>query len=360
MSWFEDIWNEKKTSKYKVNEAFELCYLDLMMEKTQDFDVIWEVSTNNYSGSYQFNKTLENEFLKKIEVLGLYDIWDYVSETCSFDEYENERLFEEELCNVAFEKGFDHFSRIQSSIKYKTSSFLEDCYRKVVPNENVKGDDDPIVKKKVPNKKSKESQNLKNLLELRLKRLKAMNDHIDLIKIDDRKAIVFQCKLCHVQSKRKRKLFVSHILPVHIKPNKKNGQRRKNRNKISIKSVIEKQFICTDLHCIKRYATRFARKRHMLTVHYKYYRFECDICQKKFRDNSNLLRHKKLKHKISPLHLKCLLCSYRTIKAFNLERHCETIHAGEGNFGKRGNLECDVCSKSFNTGFRLNKHMGMK
>ena len=61
-----------------------------------------------------------------------------------------------------------------------------------------------------------------------------MSEHIDCVKSEDG-SVVYQCKVCNIQSKRKRKLFVNHVLPVHIGGTKKKDKRRKNKIKVKIK-----------------------------------------------------------------------------------------------------------------------------
>ena len=126
---------------------------------------------------------------------------------------------------------------------------------------------------------------------------------------------------------------------------------------LQLKAKLKKQFICSDLNCYRKFTSRFSRKRHIQTVHRNHFRFDCDICDKKLRDHFCLLRHKKQKHLTRTIFLKCLLCEYITKKASNLERHCEQMHLGEGLFGKRGSLKCEICGKLFNFGFRLKQHM---
>ena len=126
-----------------------------------------------------------------------------------------------------------------------------------------------------------------------------------------------------------------------------------------VDSVVKKDFICSDLFCNKRFSTRYARKRHMLSAHSKTYRFKCNICKKVFRDAYSLKRHRKLSHN-SSLNYKCVFCDYKSQRAYNLERHCEKYHGDESSYDGGTGLKCTVCQRMFLSRFRLNNHMGLK
>ena len=84
------------------------------------------------------------------------------------------------------------------------------------------------------------------------------------------------------------------------------------------------------------------------------------IVKKTFRDNYSLVRHKKLRHNVADRYFKCVICPYRTPRAFNLKRHSENFHYGEFTFDGGSIVKCSICHKSFPSVFRLNEHMGMK
>ena len=351
---YEAVWaGVNNLDKYKENKYLEESYCQLIFDKTNSFDILWEATSRSKLEEYQFNSDFENEIIKNLRFVDFEEIWGFSSMSFIDEAYRIDTNFEEQMGYIEFYKSFKFFSNLKKDVKYKPNSGFEEFYKEI----------EPVIRKSVENKEkemknkmSKGSENLKNLLELRLKRLKKMSDHIDSIKSDKCKTVIYQCKLCNIQSTRLRKLYVSHVIPDHIQVNvKKSEQRRKNKIKVSIESVVKKRFICSNLNCNKQFTKRNARKRHMQTLHRNNYRFVCDKCEKKFRDNSSLVRHIKLKHKMS-LFLKCVLCKYVTQKAFNLQRHCERKHVGEG-LDVKGQFMCDVCRRSFHYGSQLTKHM---
>ena len=209
-----------------------------------------------------------------------------------------------------------------------------------------------------PKKKKETSQKLKNLLELRIKRMKLLDDNIRILRVDGEKSAVFECIHCGQRSKRKRRLFISHILPTHIRKagNKhEKNKRRKNRVKVVVKSSVQKTFICSNMYCSRKFTSRYARKRHILVVHRKTMKFKCTMCDKGFRDKFNLGRHEERKHK-KVFNFNCILCMYKTTKKYNLKRHCEAYHSEAGACERLGYLVCDICGKLYSSKHSLSQH----
>ena len=77
---YELVWREQKNLiKYKENGAFEQCYLDLSVETTQSFEVIWKVLGLMQVEPYQIDNNFENEYLCGQQLEKLEDLWGHVS-----------------------------------------------------------------------------------------------------------------------------------------------------------------------------------------------------------------------------------------------------------------------------------------
>ena len=364
MEGFEDSWESSKseTLKYVPSTNFENVFLELVQGKnfSDSYSVFWDVIKNGVVEAYKFDEEFENEAIENRKTVNkeLSDIWDFVSRTHGFDNYKSDSTFDAEYGDLEFEIVFSHCSRCVKGPKYRMCQVLEDVFDQIVPENSCKSSAGvPKNSAANPKKKKEASQKLKTLLELRKKRLKLMDDNILSIRIDNEFAVTYECKHCGQRSKRKRKLFISHILPTHLKPKKKTEKkgRRKNKIKVLVKSEVKKRYICSNFYCAKKFTSRYARKRHIISVHRKTLSFQCDLCPKVCRDRYNLLRHKKQKHK-EATSFKCVVCSYRSKKRFNLQRHIETNHNEAGILENFGYIQCDVCRKSFLYVHSLMKH----
>ena len=309
MDEYDKAWAENKPSKskYRENETFENNYLNLVNRKSDNFSSSWEILGQRKLKTYKFNNQFEHEYFCESGIDGFDDVWGSISLCCLDDSYMENEIFDQEVTSLVFEAMFKYNSQLKTLAKYKTCNRFEDCFNQITQKEisqtiNLKEN------KKVPQKKSEKSQHLKNLLDIRLKRLKQMSDHIETLKNENNKT-VYKCKLCSVESLRKRKLYVGHVIPAHLSASKPKPPRRKNKRKVKIQSVVFNQFICSDLYCSKRFTTRRARKRHMLISHKRLFSFECESCSKSFRDGYDLFRHRRSNHKVAPVQLKCVLCT---------------------------------------------------
>ena len=178
MQCFNQYWNQVKSEKvikYIRSNEFEECYLDVIEDNIMDNDipysVIWDVLKQDVLEPYKFDCHFENELLVNFDISSeeVFDIWDFVSVTVSFDHYEEDLVFESEYLDLEYDSVFSHFSQSLKKSHYVTSSVFEEQFTLNVPQHDV------IVVKinsKTRNQKQKPSQRLKTLLELRLKRFR--------------------------------------------------------------------------------------------------------------------------------------------------------------------------------------------
>lgn len=97
--------------------------------------------------------------------------------------------------------------------------------------------------------------------------------------------------------------------------------------------------------------SRFLRH---LNVHTGVKPFQCDICNKPFREKHNLKLHIKTTHEVTrEKHYKCPQCSFRTYHKHNLRQHMNT-HGDVRPFA------CDVCSLKFTQKSHLKSHIKAK
>ena len=118
----EDAWVCDKNVKYKKDVKLESSYLEVIARWTQNLDYIWAVAGQIKLASYNFDRNFENKVIENIGVLQSYnELWDYISESFSFDGYCSEVNFEDELNTEYYEKAFNYFSGIHSNLKYKST-----------------------------------------------------------------------------------------------------------------------------------------------------------------------------------------------------------------------------------------------
>ena len=71
--------------------------------------------------------------------------------------------------------------------------------------------------------------------------------------------------------------------------------------------------------------------------------YECDMCDKTFRDRKSMEDHKRQKHTRENLHY-CHICGLGYVKQFYLKRHVE-VH----NPKRERNHQCQLCEKTYFT-----------
>ena len=76
--------------------------------------------------------------------------------------------------------------------------------------------------------------------------------------------------------------------------------------------------------------------------------YECDVCEKRFRDSYNLKTHKRIHTNEKPY--ECDVCEKRFARTYSLKVHAR-IHTNERPY------ECDVCEKRFRESGNLQKHV---
>ena len=76
--------------------------------------------------------------------------------------------------------------------------------------------------------------------------------------------------------------------------------------------------------------------------------FPCDVCDKSYRDKSNLNLHKSKKH--DGRRVDCNMCDFQATRQSTLEMHKRFIHDGIGH-------ECTMCDKKFQQANGLKSHM---
>ena len=76
--------------------------------------------------------------------------------------------------------------------------------------------------------------------------------------------------------------------------------------------------------------------------------YECDVCEKRFRDSYNLKKHVHIHTNEKPY--ECDVCEKRFNESGNLKRHMR-IHTNENPY------QCDVCEKRFRQSGHLKTHM---
>ena len=336
---YSEFWNRikderERADKYKIDRNFEDKYLSALVETTNDFELVWKLVGSQKAGDYNLEVKLENEFIKtfftdELICMDSDELWNFVSRTSSSDIYEEDIRFENNYDELMYDSAYSSISLKRSlQSKYMICSEFEDIYKEAMisvtdrePQLEVVAPSKAVKKREIT--KNKQPPNLKNLLNQRLQRLKLEEETIDCQQLDSEKSLIFTCKFCGVQSKRKRRLFVSHVIPKHIKIEsklKKKGRKRKSKQKLSFKSEIKREYICPDLNCAKKFNDRSNRKRHMLKNHSRStqkQKLECGICGETFSSRGNFVRHTLQFHRTSTEPKKCPLCNYVTNRSDN-------------------------------------------
>jgi len=340
---------------YTDDPTFELNFQ--LLGESFGYSTLWALVGSAGLGEYGLNIEFEEAFLRILEEYKLlnYDnfseVWDVVGETLIDNKYVSSNGFEKSFDDYTFPILFDAFS-VTNLNKFVNSEEFEKHFKAVAASvENQKD---------TTNKSTKDKKNnLKSLLESRMKRLKQMEEFMKIKKDDKSNRVTFECKTCGFQSRWQRKLFVSHIKPLHIKGTRESKRKKKKRpKKLILESKVDRKYICEDLDCYKVFSKIENRKRHMLNVHKLNLRRKCTTCNKHYRDHYNLERHKRLMHsKLCKKNVyKCPLCSFKTRFKFSLIRH-EKIKHDCSSFDEDGRIVCDICRQTFTEKFSMERHM---
>lgn len=141
----------------------------------------------------------------------------------------------------------------------------------------------------------------------------------------------YKCDLCEYSCETQRYLTV-HVNNVH-EPNKK--------------------FEC--VICNKRFKATENLRLHQMT-HTGENRYKCRLCPEQFKDKEKFKKHKMDEHNIQPDKLfKCDQCNLTFLFNYGLVRHLKSeLHQVGGMF------ECEICSEKFNMKSLFKRHMHLK
>uniref|UniRef100_A0A2K5SBH5 C2H2-type domain-containing protein n=2 Tax=Cebus imitator TaxID=2715852 RepID=A0A2K5SBH5_CEBIM len=109
----------------------------------------------------------------------------------------------------------------------------------------------------------------------------------------------------------------------------------------------EKPYQCQ--YCEYRSADSSNLKTHVKTKHSKEMPFKCDICLLTFSDTKEVQQHA-LIHQESKTH-QCLHCDHKSSNSSDLKRHIISVHT------KDYPHKCDMCDKGFHRPSELKKHV---
>ena len=358
MRELEHIWVAAKrfSAKYVFEGVFENVFQSVVCFGGS-LNSVWDYFKIRSDIAYKFDSEFEVQLLKTLpEIVNIEELWMFISEARGYDYHSLEKhFFVAEYIDCEYEHLFMN-KRRRRQMQYTKCQIFETEFFQLVPPNSVT--ESKIRKKSTSSKFGKRNiqscKKMRSMLEERVKRLKIMEENILSIRKEGQSYVQYSCIHCDFVSRRKRKLFVGHIIPLHLKPAKPvKKQKRKRKSTVCIESCVTKTFLCSYLDCSIRFTTRYARKRHVLKVHLKCARFNCTLCEQKFRDSYSLLRHKKLKHRLRSN--RCNSCSYTTNRKFNMIRHYERVHHKTGP--EEDTISCSVCCKCFLSCYSLKKHM---
>lgn len=174
-------------------------------------------------------------------------------------------------------------------------------------------------------------------------------------KLHDGTNEVFECPIC-------TKAFrVSYYLTKHIKESHSSnpklfvcnecGQTAKSKKDIRLHLTRRhfpecKSYLCVD--CGKMFETSNRLSDHIRSWHNREYRYECDICQRKFIHPASLRIHKSTHSTVSPY--SCDECGASFKNMIYLSHH-KKIHVTTKDFG------CSLCPQFFKTKGYLQTHI---
>ena len=351
---YDSCWEEARGTRKKYDEDFMYETEFLAVTGLNDsYETFWYYSKTNSGLIYTHDQTLEFILLDILPSSIEYnDLWTFISDTRGYGDYIATVDFDFQFRSVEYDNLFSSTQRLKL-VRYNECEAFEMEFQNLMPQYSLQ--EVTHVKKKMPKKvnNGKPSDKLKSMLEDRIKRLKLMDTNISAVRKDGKSYALYYCKQCGFMSRRKRNLFVSHIIPVHLRKSKPKQQQKRRKLAVRVESSVARTYLCSFLDCSKKFTTRFARKRHILQIHHGIVRFNCSLCDRKFRDGYSLLRHKKLRHRIR-FH-ECGICNYKSNRKFNLTRHYQKIHHQIEPSGEKS-YECPTCAKRFTALQYLRKH----